>query len=90
MRVLQERCYALVQTQTDVWALYEACKAAGLVAKIAPTPRVADARASCGTSLLIDCESASAVLALADASGVCLDGVARVAGSIDPKRDKFC
>jgi hypothetical protein len=87
---LKERCYALLKTQTDVWALYETCKSAGLVAKIAPTPRVADAHASCGTSLLIDCESVNAVQALAGKSNVSLDGIVRVADSIDPTRDRFC
>ncbi|WP_165045948.1 MULTISPECIES: DUF3343 domain-containing protein [unclassified Adlercreutzia] len=84
------RCYALLKTHTDVWALFEACKEAGVEARIAPTPRQADTHASCGTSLLVPCDTSDAVLALASERGIATNGVVRVQNAIDPARDRYC
>lgn len=85
-----ERCYALLKTHTDVWALFEACKASGVDARIAPTPREADAHASCGTSLLVACDASDAVLAIASERGIDANGIVRVQNAIDPTRDRYC
>lgn len=84
------RCYALLRTHTDVWALYEACKQGGVEARIAPTPRKAEAHASCGTSLLVSCDMKEKVAKIAEGCGVETNGIVEVKGAIDPARDRFC
>ena len=84
------RCYGLVSSHEDVWQLYDACKERGVGARIAPTPRTADAHAACGTALMIDCAERDALQAAAGAAGVELLGIVVVEDAIDPHRDRYC
>lgn len=83
-----EDCYLLFPGPTEGWRLYERAREAGVRARIAPTPRAA--RASCGVSLLADCEDVEALMRLARAEGVEVEGTARLPRRFDPKRDRFC
>ena len=85
---MAQACYVLFGTNTDALALFEACGRRQVRARISPTPR--QARATCGTSLLVACEDLERVQGIAREEGIAVESTARLSGQMDPTRDRFC
>lgn len=83
-----EDCYVLFPGHTDGWLLFDALKAAGVGARIAPTPRVA--RATCGMSLLVSCDDRKYIEEAAGMCGASIEGIVRIPRQIQPRRDRYC
>ncbi len=83
-----EDCYVLFPGHTDGWLLFDALKAGGVGARIAPTPRVA--RATCGMSLLISCDDCTYVKEAASACGASVERIVRIPRQRQPHRDRYC
>ena len=81
-------CYVLFGTNTAALALYDALRARGLQARISPTPRMA--RATCGTSLLVDCGDRGRIEEAAQTEGIPIESFARLPRQIDPTRAHMC
>ena len=83
-----DACYVLFGSSTAAFALFEELKRRGVDARISPTPRLA--RACCGTSLLVGCESCEGIEDVAGELGISIESIARLPRQIDPTRDRFC
>ena len=83
-----DNCYVLFGSNTAALALYEALHARGVAARISPTPRMA--RATCGTSLLVECEDRARILQAAQEEDVPVESFVRLPSQIDPSRAHFC
>ena len=81
-------CYVLFDGYTDALALYQAARAAGISARVSPTPR--QARSECGSSLLIDCAERVRLEELAGRRGLAFQRIVELERQIDPARDRFC
>lgn len=81
-------CYLLMADHEAAFDLHEAARAEGLAARIAPTPRAT--RACCGVSLLVARDEAQAVLDVARASGIAVEGVIPLPRQLDARRDRYC
>ena len=81
-------CYVLMADHEAAFDLHEAARAAGLVARIAPTPRAT--RACCGVSLLVARDEVGAVLEVAHAAGIAVEGVIPLPRQLDARRDRYC
>ena len=81
-------CYVLFGTNTAALALYDVLRARGLQARISPTPRMA--RATCGTSLLVDCGDRGRIEEAARTEGIPIESFARLPRQIDPTRAHMC
>lgn len=81
-------CYVLFDGYTDALALYQAARAAGISARVSPTPR--QARSECGSSLLIECAERVRLEELADRRGLAFQRIVEFERQIDPARDRFC
>ena len=81
-------CYVLFDGYTDALALYQAARAAGISARVSPTPR--QARSECGSSLLIECAERVRLEELADRRGLAFQRIVELERQIDPARDRFC
>ena len=81
-------CYVLFASHTDAMQLYSFARAAGIVARISTTPR--QARSSCGVALLVGCDEAVAIEALAHGREVPIEGVVPLPNQIHPNRDVYC
>lgn len=81
-------CYVLFDGYTDALALYQAARAAGISARVSPTPR--QARSECGSSLLIECAERVCLEELADRRGLAFQRIVELERQIDPARDRFC
>ena len=81
-------CYVLFGSNTAALALYEALRVRGVKARISPTPRLA--RATCGTSLLVECEDQERILQAAREEDVPVESFVRLPSQIDPGRAHFC
>ena len=81
-------CYVLFFGHTDAMALYNLAKERGIGARISTTPR--DARSSCGVSLLIACDDALGMQALAQEAGIPVEGIVALPCQINPQRDRYC
>ena len=81
-------CYVLFSSHTDAMELYELVRAAGLGARVSTTPR--QARSSCGVALLVSCDDAVAIRAVAGAGDVPIEGIVPLPNQINPNRDVYC
>lgn len=81
-------CYVLFDGYTDALALYQAARAAGISARVSPTPR--QARSECGSSLLIECADRARMEELAVRQGLAFQRIVELERQIDPARDRFC
>ena len=81
-------CYFLFASHTDAMQLYGIAKEHGLGARISTTPR--QARSCCGVALLVDCDEAADIDALARANEVPVEGIVPLVNQINPNRDKYC
>jgi len=81
-------CYILFESHTDAMQLYELSRAAGLGARISTTPR--QARSSCGVALLVSCDEAEAVEALAHDANAAFENIVPLPNQINPHRDVYC
>lgn len=81
-------CYLLFTSNSDAMSLYELARKKKIGARVSPTPRAA--RATCGVALLISCDDASTMEALAAAAGIALEGVVPLPRQIDAHRDRYC
>ena len=81
-------CYLLFTSNSDAMSLYELARKKKIGARVSPTPRAA--RATCGVALLISCDDADTMEALAAAAGIALEGVVPLPRQIDAHRDRYC
>ena len=81
-------CYVLFSSHTDAMQLFGLARAAGLDARISTTPR--QARSSCGVALLVPCDVAEAVEAIALDEGAPFENIVPLPNQINPNRDVYC
>ncbi|HAM16008.1 MAG TPA: hypothetical protein DCP91_09175 [Eggerthellaceae bacterium] len=81
-------CYALFESHTDAMQLHQLARAAGIGARISTTPR--QARSSCGVALLVACDDALRIAALARDHEVFVENIVALPNQIDPHRDVYC
>lgn len=81
-------CYVLFDGSTDAMALLSVLKAAGVGARVSPTPRLA--RSECGTSLLVACDDRARIEGEARAAGIRVQRIVALPRQIDARRDRFC
>lgn len=81
-------CYVLFSSHTDAMELYGLARQADLDARISTTPR--QARSSCGVALLVNCDHAQAVEAIALEKGVPFENIVPLPNQINPNRDVYC
>ena len=81
-------CYVLFSSHTDAMELYGLVRGNGLGARISTTPR--QARSSCGVALLIDCDDALSVDAIASGGAIPVEGIVPLPNQINPNRDVYC
>ena len=72
----------LVRTSTEAFDLYERIRDAGVPARVAPAPH--------GTSVMLDPADVDRARAVIDEAPYPIERIVRVAGAVDPSRDKFC
>lgn len=81
-------CYVLFSSHTDAMQLHSLARDAGLGVRISTTPR--QARSSCGVALLVPCDEAEAVEAIALDEGVPFENIVPLPNQINPNRDVYC
>ena len=78
----------LVRTSTEAFDLYERIRDAGVPARVAPAPH--GMQACCGTSVMLDPADVDRARAVIDEAPYPIERIVRVAGAVDPSRDKSC
>lgn len=81
-------CYVLMPDHEAAFDLHEAARAAGLAARITPTPRAT--QACCGVSLLVGRDQVRSVLDVARRSDIAVEGVVPLPRQLDARRDRYC
>ena len=66
----------------------ERIRDAGVPARVAPAPH--GMQACCGTSVMLDPADVDRARAVIDEAPYPIERIVRVAGAVDPSRDKFC
>lgn len=80
--------YVLVRNHTEGFDLHGRLRRRGLDVRIAPAPH--GLQACCGMSILVRPADKEAVCAAIAEEGVPIEDVVKVAGAIDPARDRYC
>ena len=84
----KDACYVLVRTSTEAFDLYERIRDAGVSARVAPAPH--GMQACCGASVMLEPADVERARAVIDEAPYPIERIVRVAGAVDPFRDKFC
>lgn len=80
--------YVLFNNHTEGIAMYNAVKAAGMSAKISPTPR--ELSVCCGISLLVEEGDVEAIKTLADEQQLGYIGIEGLDNEFNNQRHRYC